>query len=68
MKWYFIDEARSASKENENQVNDNKKSPHVYDIGHKCIQNLVTIGSDQIILISGESGAGKVNKTFFFTI
>lgn len=65
MKWYFIDEARSSFKENDNQLMDAKKSPHVYDIGHKCIQNMVTVGSDQIILISGESGAGKVSTTFF---
>lgn len=57
MTWYFIDDAK---KENENNACAGNKAPHVYDIGYQCLRNLVTVGSHQIILISGESGAGKV--------
>lgn len=58
MTWFFIEDSkRNFQKENQNK---NLKTPHVYDVGQQCLKNLVTVGSHQIILISGESGAGKV--------
>ncbi|CAL8103511.1 unnamed protein product [Orchesella dallaii] len=61
MSWFFFGDSHSGTlgKENETDL----KSPHVYDVGRQCLRNLVTVGSHQIILISGESGAGKTTAT-----
>ncbi|CAD7950723.1 unnamed protein product [Amoebophrya sp. A25] len=37
--------------------------PHIYSIGANAIQGLFDTGTDQAILISGESGAGKTEST-----
>lgn len=35
--------------------------PHVYCVGQKCLKNLLLVGNDQVIIVSGDSGAGKVS-------
>ena len=39
--------------------------PHVFSIGAKAFQQLITASKDQAIVISGESGAGKTENTKF---
>ncbi|CAG7733904.1 unnamed protein product [Allacma fusca] len=40
-----------------------ENSPHVYSIGRRCKDNLRRVGSDQIVVVSGDSGAGKTTVT-----
>lgn len=64
MNWYAINNDVNFQKENTrtSSLEQSMKSPHVYDIGYQCLRNLVNVGSHQTILISGESGAGKVTS------
>lgn len=42
--------------------NENLK-PHIFEVGYKAHKNLKEKGTSQVVLISGESGAGKTEST-----
>ena len=36
--------------------------PHVFSVGAIALEKMLTDGADQAVLISGESGAGKLSR------
>jgi len=37
--------------------------PSVFSVGDKCLHKLTTFGNDQVVAVSGDSGAGKTTVT-----